>query len=146
VLERSVLAGLQTELMRDELVNLFIAEFKAELDRITAGANAGMEAARREIATVERQIRAIIEAVKQGFASSTLRDELDVLERRKDELSRSATRPAPVPVLHPNLAELTGGRWRVCVKRCRTMRRRRKRRTCCAAWWPRCASFRWTAF
>jgi site-specific DNA recombinase len=106
VLERSVLAGLQTELMRDELVALFIAEFKAELDRITAGSNAGMETARREIATVERQIRAIIEAVKQGFASSTLREELGMLERRKAELSRSAARPAPVPVLHPNLAEL----------------------------------------
>ena len=106
VLERSVLAGLQTELMRDDLVGLFIAEFKAELDRITAGANEGVEVARREIATVERQIRAIIEAVKQGFASSTLRDELDLLEGRKAELSRAATRPAPVPVLHPNLAEL----------------------------------------
>jgi site-specific DNA recombinase len=65
-----------------------------------------METARREIATVERQIRAIIEAVKQGFASSILREELDLLERRKAELSRSAARPAPVPVLHPNLAEL----------------------------------------
>ena len=106
VLERSVLAGLQTELMREDLVAVFIAEFQAELDRITAAANAGVETARREIAAFERQIRAIVDAVKQGFASSALRDELETLERRKAQLSRSAIRTTASPTLHPNLADL----------------------------------------
>jgi site-specific DNA recombinase len=106
VLERSVLAGLQTGLMREDLVAFFIAEFQAELNRITAAANAGAETAKREIAAVERQIRAIVDAVKQGFASSALSDELETLERRKAQLSRSAVRTAAAPTLHPNLTQL----------------------------------------
>jgi site-specific DNA recombinase len=59
------------------------------------------------LARSERQIRAIIEAIKEGLRTPGMKDELLALEGRKEELNRILQHaPAPMPRLHPRLADL----------------------------------------
>ena len=60
-----------------------------------------------ELAQFERQIRAIVEAIKDGLRTAAMKDELLLLEVRKQELSVAAPEtPATAVRLHPNLAEI----------------------------------------
>jgi len=55
----------------------------------------------------QRQIAAIIEAIKDGLRTPSMKAELLALETRKEELSAEIKQvPAPLPRLHPKLAEL----------------------------------------
>jgi site-specific DNA recombinase len=62
--EAIVLEGLKEQRMAPEAVKEFVAEFHRETNRLTAERRAGAE--RRELDKVEREIRAIVEAVKAG--------------------------------------------------------------------------------
>ena len=53
----------------------------------------GPELRQEELARVERQIRAIIEAVKKGLRTPSMKDELLALEARKAELGRELASP-----------------------------------------------------
>lgn len=103
--ERSVLAGLQTHLMRPDLVKIFIREFNAELARVSAASDRGEALKRQELDQVVRGIYGIIEAIKAGLRSPTMTAELAALEARKQDLEASVIQPpAPKPRIHPNLA------------------------------------------
>jgi hypothetical protein len=107
VLEESVLAGLRTHLLHPELLQEFAAEYHRELNRQNAARNAARERQEAELAKVNRQIRAIIEAIKEGLRTPGMKDELISLEERKATLERElAEAPAPAPVLHPAMAEV----------------------------------------
>src|SRR5215471_3817895 len=55
----------------------------------------------------QRQIAAIIEAIKDGLRTPSMKAELLALETRKEEPSAEIKQvPAPLPRLHPKLAEL----------------------------------------
>ena len=61
----------------------------------------------KELATVEREIREIIDAIKSGIRGATMATEMEALENRKEELQRKlAAKPEPPIRLHPNLAEV----------------------------------------
>ena len=107
VLEASVLSGLKTHLMQPELVNEFIAEYHRELNRLNAGREGDHAQHKSELARVDRQICAIIEAIKDGMRTSGMKDELLALETRKAQLvSETKHVPAPAPRLHPKLADI----------------------------------------
>jgi site-specific DNA recombinase len=107
VIEATVLSGLKTHLMHPDLVKEFVAEYHRELNRRNAVQESDRELREAELARIERQIRSIIEAIKDGMRTSAMRDELMALEARKEELARMLRQaPAPVPRLHPNLAEI----------------------------------------
>jgi site-specific DNA recombinase len=107
VLEASVLSGLSTHLMEPELVKEFVAEFHREVNRLNAGHEQEHTARRAELERIERQIRAIVEAIKDGLRTLAMKDELLALEARKVELAAAIARaPTPAPRLHPNLAEI----------------------------------------
>jgi site-specific DNA recombinase len=107
VIEATVLSGLKTHLMHPDLVKEFIAEYHRELNRRNAVQESDRELREAELARIERQIRSIIEAIKDGMRTSAMRDELMALEARKEELARMLRQaPAPVPRIHPNLAEI----------------------------------------
>jgi site-specific DNA recombinase len=107
VLEASVLSGLRTHLMRPELVREFITEYQRELNRLSAAADLEHTQQREDLGRTEREIRAVIEAIKSGIRTPTMQAELLALEARKEQLvgMLKETRPALVH-LHPNLAEL----------------------------------------
>jgi site-specific DNA recombinase len=107
VLEESVLSGLKTHLMQPELVKEFAAEYHRELNRLNAGRDADRLRRNEELGRVERQIRAVIEAIKDGLRTPGMRDELFALEARKAALVAAIKHaPLPAPRLHPKLADL----------------------------------------
>ena len=107
VVEASVLSGLRTHLMHPDLVKEFIAEYQREINRMNAQVEETHARHKVELARVERQIRAIVEAIKDGLRTAAMKDELLLLEARKQELSVAAPEtPATAVRLHPNLAEI----------------------------------------
>jgi len=107
VLEASVLAGLKQHLMAPELVKAFVAEYHAQLNRMNAAVDAEHDAKKAELAKVERQIAAIIEAIKDGIRTPSMKHEMESLEVRRIELRAALTHaPAFMPRLHPNLADI----------------------------------------
>ena len=106
-LETSVLEGLKSHLMHPDLVKAFIAEYHTELNRLMAESERAGELWCTELNQVARQIRAIIDAIKEGIRTRSMQEELLALEARKVELeTRIAEKPKPIPRLHPNLAEI----------------------------------------
>jgi site-specific DNA recombinase len=107
VLETSVLSGLKTHLMTPELAKEFAAEYHRELNRLNAIRAGKHEQANAELGRIQREITAIIEAIKDGLRTPSMKTELLALEARKEAISAEIQQvPAPLPRLHPKLAEL----------------------------------------
>ena len=107
VLEASVLAGLKDSLMDPALVREFAAEYHRELNRLNTARDQGHVVRRGELARVERQIRSLIDAIKESIRTPGVREELEALEAKKQELHATLKRPVDlVPRLHPRLADL----------------------------------------
>ena len=111
VLETSVLSGLKTHLMDPELVKEFATEYHREVNRLNAARDDNHARWNGELVRVERQIRAIIEAIKDGLRTPGMKEELIALEARiQNHVVRVKQAPAPAPRLHPKLADLYGQR------------------------------------
>src|SRR5205823_12905350 len=96
VLETSVLSGLKTHLMTPELAKEFAAEYHRELNRLNAAREGEYEQSTAELGRVERQIRAVIEAIKDGLRTPGMKEELFALEARK-RLLMTEVKQAPAP-------------------------------------------------
>ena len=106
-LEASVLNGLRTHLMEPELFKEFCAEFTREVNRLRIERRTDQDAWQSELGKVEKQIRGIITAIKDGMYQSSMKAEMDALEARKSELSNLlANAQEPPPLLHPNMAQI----------------------------------------
>ncbi|MHC1547987.1 recombinase family protein [Phyllobacterium sp. K27] len=106
-LEKSVLQGLHTHLMEPGLFKEFCAEFTREVNRRRIERSTGLDSARRQLEKTEKQIRGIIEAIKEGMFQPSMKSEMDALEARKAELEQIlANADVPPPLLHPNMAEI----------------------------------------
>ncbi|MBK1671573.1 resolvase [Rhodovibrio sodomensis] len=105
-LEARVLAAMRDKLMDPSLFRVFCEEFTRELNRLRMDASAGVAAKQAELEKVERGIHKIVEAIKEGYRTPGMKDELFALEDRKakltDDLAHAATPPA---LLHPNMAQ-----------------------------------------
>ncbi|MGO8914952.1 MAG: hypothetical protein ACLQJR_03495 [Stellaceae bacterium] len=104
-IETLVLRGLKDRLMSPEAVKVFVAEFHRELNRLTAEKRSQADAGRRELEKIEREICAIVEAVKAGAFSATLQRELAALEARQTQLVAQSQAPPPITI-HPNASEI----------------------------------------
>ncbi len=103
--EESVLDGLKSRLMEPELVEEFIAEYHRELNRSSGHRDAERRRQEKELHLADQGIRAIIESIKAGFRTDAMREELEVLDTRKKELTTTLASTTSNPVrLHPNLA------------------------------------------
>jgi len=93
--------------MDPALVREFAAEYHRELNRLNTARDQGHVVRRGELARVERQIRSLIDAIKEGIRTPGVREELEALEAKKQELHATLKRPVDlVPRLHPRLADL----------------------------------------
>ena len=106
-IEGRILGGLKEYLLVPEMVEVFVEEFQAEINRLADSQDAQRQADAQALAGVERKIAAILAAVEDGLYSPSMKQRLTDLEARKQELAANlaATPKAPVRVL-PNLAEL----------------------------------------
>lgn len=107
VLEATILDGLKHRLMDPALFKEFAEEFVRETNRLR-GLEAGKaDRLRTEMATIERRLRKLVDAIAEGVLARSLKDELLALESRQDELQADlAAIRLPKPLLHPNLADL----------------------------------------
>jgi hypothetical protein len=67
---------------------------------------AGISSARTELATVEREIRKLVQAIKDGVAGLSIKDELLSLETRKTELQSRLNAPEMPELQHPRMADV----------------------------------------
>ena len=93
--------------MDPDLFKEFADEFHREVNRLRMEESASLDQARTELATIDRKLRKIVDAITEGVSARSLKDELLTLEARKEELKLLlASAKDPEPLIHPNLAEI----------------------------------------
>jgi site-specific DNA recombinase len=104
--EERVLVALRDKLMRRDLFEDFCREYVHELNRLRMEHRAGVTHGRAELAGVEREIRKLIQAIKDGVSALSIKDELLSLEARKAELQSRLNAPEMPELLHPHMAHV----------------------------------------
>jgi hypothetical protein len=67
---------------------------------------AGLSSARTELAAAEREIRKLVQAIKDGVSALSIKDELLSLEARKAELQSRLEAPEMPELLHPRMSDV----------------------------------------
>jgi DNA invertase Pin-like site-specific DNA recombinase len=104
--EERVLVALREKLMRRDLFEDFCEEYVRELNRLRMEHRAGLSSARSELASVERGIRKLVQAIKDGVSALSIKDELLSLEARNAELQSRLNAPEMPELLHPRMADV----------------------------------------
>jgi len=109
-LETRVLDGLRDILLdQDELIEVFVTEFKVEVERLRKQRCTGERQAQKALNKINKAITRCLKFITEGDGDPGLvRDELRDLEVRKRDLERAlaSTRDEEMIALHPNMAEL----------------------------------------
>lgn len=104
-IEARVLTALRDRLMDPALFAAFCDEYTREVNRARIEARTTLEAAREEIARIDRELKKLIQAITDGVPGATLKDQFVEREARKAELKHLlATAEEPPVLLHPNMA------------------------------------------
>jgi DNA invertase Pin-like site-specific DNA recombinase len=105
--EARVLTALQEKLLRKDFFEEFCREFAKEMNRLRMEKRASLTGAKRELEHVQRDIKKIIQAIKDGFVGPDLKAEWNGLQERKAALQAQLdTADEPPPLLHPSMADL----------------------------------------
>lgn len=105
VVERTVVAGVRERLLAPEAYQLFARVYIEEMNRAVMEANTARQAAAGELETVIRQLDRLVDQILDGTPARRLRDRMDQLEARREQLERLIeTTPTVTPYIHPNLA------------------------------------------
>ncbi len=113
-LEGFVLDALRTHLMRDDLVDIFCKEYTKHMNTLISAQNSDVRRYRREKTKVAKEKANIIQAIKDGVPADMIKDELETISERAQELEAklAAAGTEPRPFIHPAMA----GRYRAQVK------------------------------
>ncbi|MCD4661328.1 MAG: recombinase family protein [Agrobacterium sp.] len=102
-LEARVLCGLKDRMMAPEIVEEAMRAYAEETNRLNRERRSSSDAWKGELVKIEKQIRGIIEAIKEGMFHPSMKGEMDTLEARKAELTELLTDiPADMPDLLPS--------------------------------------------
>ena len=106
-LERTVLSALQTHLMRDDLLKIFCAEYTRHLNELRAAQNTARKSLTTEKSKLVGERENILKAIREGIAANLVKDDLERITGRLDELETLLTREESQeqPILHPAMAE-----------------------------------------
>ena len=109
-IEDRVLGGLKDILLGNEdLIDTFVAEFKAEITRLRKQRSTRERQSQKELNKVNAAIKRCLKYVTEGDGDPGLvRDELRALEERKRDLDHAikSTHDETAIEVHPNIAEL----------------------------------------
>jgi site-specific DNA recombinase len=104
-IEKTVLEGLKEHLMHPECVKAFVSEYHSEMNRLAANQDTERNLLTRDLTKTKHDIQKLINAIKEGVPGSVIKDEMQSLEDRRQEITRMLEKaPASIPRLHPNLA------------------------------------------
>lgn len=105
--ERRVLDGLRHRLIEPRHLDVFISEFRAELNRAAAEASGASAELRGELVEVERKIGGIMKAIEDGMYMPAMKDRMAELEGRKGELVEAlAATPENTVRIHPGIERI----------------------------------------
>jgi len=104
--EERVLVALRDKLMRRDLFEDFCPRVCARVESTAMEHRAGLSSARTELAAVEREIRKLVQAIKDGVSALSIKDELLSLKARKAELQSRLDAPEMPELLHPRMADI----------------------------------------
>ena len=106
-LEALVLDGLKTHLMEPELCEVFAEEYAGHLNELRITKNASIEAARTELARIDREQEKLVDAICDGVPANKVKDRMVALEARQRELEHKLANSSEEPVLiHPNMGKV----------------------------------------
>jgi len=115
-IEGLVLDTLQTHLMRDDLVKVFCEEYTKHWDELQRNQDQTRKIYRSEYAELTKEQENIIQAIKDGIPAHQIKDELEAVTRRREELGPLLeVQDEPRPLLHPAMAQ----RYRAEIKNLR---------------------------
>jgi site-specific DNA recombinase len=104
-LEGRVLGALKNKLMDPALFREFCNEFTREMNRLRTEGRALLEAARLEVARIDRELDTLLNLILKGGAAERINAKMVQLEARKAELERALSETEePPPLLHPEMA------------------------------------------
>lgn len=107
VLEELILDALKHHLMTPNLFEEFARAYHAEINQHRLRIEVLSADRRRELESVERKLGGLIDAMAEGFRAPELQERLDQLTQQKSKLLSDLNNDqAPLPHLHPNLAEV----------------------------------------
>jgi hypothetical protein len=101
--EARVLQAMQERFFEPGAFAAFCEGFEAQITARRREHLAQLAGARRELASVEREIKKIIQAIKDGVPGASVKDEMRALEDRKTALTPALAEPS-LPALHPDMA------------------------------------------
>ncbi len=106
VLEGKVLNALQSHLMRGELVQVFCEEYARHMNALRAAQNAALSSRKAEAAKLAKEKENIVQAIKDGIPASMVKDELEQVAKRQDELAAlmESHQEEPRPLIHPTMS------------------------------------------
>ncbi|MBT9373355.1 recombinase family protein [Rhizobium sp. CSW-27] len=106
-LEARVLSGLKDRMMAPEIVEEAMRAYAEETNRLNRERRSSGDAWKAELIKIEKQIRAIIEAIKAGMFHESMKAEMDTLEARKSELNALlADAPEDTPDILPSASAI----------------------------------------
>jgi len=103
--ETRILAAMQQKLMDPRRFAKACEAYTRTINQRRREQRAQLTASTREKARIEREIQQIVQAIKDGFRTDAMREELVALEGRKRELVRTLE-SKPKPLLHPGMADV----------------------------------------
>lgn len=86
-LEPRVLAGLRDRMMAPEVAAEAMRAYAEETNRLNRERRSNAETRHVELAKIQKQIRGVIEAIKEGMFHPSMKAEMDTLEAREAELT-----------------------------------------------------------
>lgn len=101
--EARVLRAMQTRFLEPGRFEKFCQGYVDELEQRRRAHRALMADHRRELMTIEKSLRKLVDALKAGAAVLSVKDELHALEARRASLKDLLAEP-PLPALHPSMA------------------------------------------
>ena len=106
LLETTVLNALQSHLMRDELLEVFCAEYARHMNSLRSAQNTAIARRKADMAKLEREKENIIQAIKDGVAASLVKDELEQVSMKIDDLAdlMKNRNDEPHALIHPTMA------------------------------------------
>ena len=108
-LQGQIFEGLKQRLLAPELVEQFVKTYVQEVNAANQERGARRAKLHSEQARITRQIKTVLDTIKDIGGSRSLVDDLRSLERRQDEIAAELTResePEQLIELHPNLPDL----------------------------------------
>ncbi|MEH3116671.1 MAG: recombinase family protein [Methylorubrum populi] len=106
-IEARVLAGLKEKLVSTEAVAEAVRAYAQETNRLNRDRRSQADADHKALQKIDRAIAGIMTAIEDGLYQPSMKARMGELEREKAEIGRRLTEaPAPLPDVHPNVADL----------------------------------------